>query len=50
MGDYDVVHYTDSYIGEGSFGIYFPEDAHLVNASPDELQNVEKFIVKVKIR
>ena len=50
LGGYDGMHYTDSYIGEGSFGIYFPEDAHLVNASPDELQNVEKFIVKVKIR
>ena len=50
LGDYDGAHYTDSYIGEGSFGIYFPEDAHLVNASPGELQNVEKFIVKVKIR
>jgi YhcH/YjgK/YiaL family protein len=50
LGDYDGAHYTDSYIGEGSFGIYFPEDTHLVNASPDELQQVEKFIVKVKIR
>ncbi|NCC79769.1 MAG: DUF386 domain-containing protein [Clostridia bacterium] len=50
LGDYDGAHYTDSYIGEGSFGIYFPEDAHLVNASPGELQDVEKFIVKVKIR
>ena len=50
LGDYDGAHYTDSYIGEGSFGIYFPEDAHLVNASPGELQDVEKFIVKAKIR
>lgn len=50
LGDYDGAHYTDSYIGEGSFGIYFPDDAHLVNASTGELQNVEKFIMKVKIR
>lgn len=50
LGDYSGPHYTDSHIGEGSFGIYFPEDAHLVNASLEEVWNVEKYIMKVKIR
>lgn len=50
LGDYQGENYTDSFIGKGFLGIYFPEDAHLVNASPNEPHRVEKFVVKVKIR
>jgi len=49
LGDYQGETYTDSFIGKGFFGIYFPEDAHLVNASPNEPHKVEKFVMKVKI-
>lgn len=50
LGDYQGELYTDSFIGKGSLGVYFPEDAHLVNASPYEPHKVEKFVLKVKIR
>ncbi len=50
LGDYHGKHYTDSFIGKGFFGIYFPEDAHLVNTSPNEPHTVEKFVVKVKVK
>lgn len=50
LGDYDGKHYTDSYLGRGFFGIYFPEDAHLANTTPGEAHKVERFVMKVKIR
>ena len=49
LGDYQGELYTDSFIVKGSLGVYFPEDAHLVNASPYEPHTVEKFVLKVKI-
>lgn len=50
LGQYQGDYYTDSYIGRGFFGIYFPEDAHLVNAFPGERHLVKKFVMKVKVR
>jgi len=50
LGTYDGEAYTDSYIPKGYFGLYFPEDAHLVNGTPKEPGKVKKFVFKIKVK
>ena len=50
MGTYEGDAYTDCSIPKGYFGLYFPEDAHLVNGTPNEPGKVKKFVVKVKVK
>lgn len=50
FGTYEGDAYTDSYIPRGYFGLYFPEDAHLVNGTPNEPGNVKKYVVKIKMK
>lgn len=50
FGTYEGDAYTDSYIPRGYFGLYFPEDAHLVNGTPKEQGNVKKYVVKIKMK
>lgn len=50
MGTYEGDAYTDSQIPRGYFGLYFPEDAHLVNGTPGKPGTVRKFVVKVKVK
>lgn len=42
--------YTDSYLGEGFFGLYAPGEAHLVNTTPRDGQKVGRCILKVKVK
>ncbi|MBR0575055.1 YhcH/YjgK/YiaL family protein [Proteiniclasticum sp. BAD-10] len=49
LGDYEGEAYTDAYLGEGMFALYFPEDAHLGNATLGEKTSVEKYVMKVKV-
>ena len=50
FGTYQGDAYTDSFIPRGYFGLYFPEDAHLVNGTPNEPGNVKKYVVKIKVK
>lgn len=49
LGTYHGPAYTDSYLGEGFFGLYAPGEAHLVNTTPRDGQKVGRFILKVKV-
>ncbi|MGB4590308.1 MAG: YhcH/YjgK/YiaL family protein [Clostridiaceae bacterium] len=50
FGTYEGDAYTDSSIPKGYFGLYFPEDAHLVNGTPNEPGKVKKYVVKIKVK
>ncbi len=50
LGDYRGENYTDCFFTPGSFGIYFPEDAHLAKATTREPKKVKKFVMKVKLK
>lgn len=50
LGTYEGESYTDSFMGPGYFGVYMPEDAHLVNAHPYECAQVKKYVIKVKVK
>ncbi len=50
LGDYPGENYTDCYLTPGSFGIYFPEDAHLAKATTREPEKIKKFVMKIKLK
>lgn len=50
FGSYEGNAYTDSYIPVGYFGLYFPEDAHLVNGTKNEPGKIKKYVVKIKVK
>ncbi len=50
LGDYEGENYTDCYLTPGSFGIYFPEDAHLAKATTRQPEVIKKFVMKIKLK
>ncbi len=50
MGVYSGNAFTDSHLPFGYFGLYFPEDAHLVNGTMAKPENIKKFVMKIKVK
>ncbi len=50
FGTYEGKNYTDCYFTKGSFGVYYPEDAHLVNTTTRVPETIKKFVMKIKLK
>lgn len=42
-------HFTSTYLGEGDFAIFFPEDAHAPRIAVTTPQHVDKIVIKVAV-